>query len=504
MTTVYQFTSSPPVPSPFQLPVYLDPASDYNSQMYEYMLLQQYQHDYQQQLQQYQQWYQEQYQQLYDMAYGQPSVSEVSGYQIPGDRSAIYQPPMRRTTTATSAYSSGSSDNLRSKQEKKPPSFQPDKYYPEKFIVDRVVDDYDQTVLAEMINCDPRTAWNRANELCSPPDQTPTGQETNIDDIVFFADASARRITEERNNRAKDVAQWSKMQKNPSAWRSGVAITWNIPASSPLNNTSNNAKDNNESTGTWHLATDKITPIQGLQWRAQNEAAYQIFGLQHFNQAELLGILFALERAVSIYRAYFDNINEEIDNDECQGINKGLSKSITILTDSKPAMWDLTGDNWRTDRIRADSEYWKLRRSNNKKIVTQAKKCMKMLRSLGVAVKIQWCPGHNDVAGNEWVDGLSRVVRGMSSRFKKNKNGEDIVRSECEEDGWEEMGLEGVKKEMVVDTGLGVFYTPDYDDFLVEETSEADASGSDSGSSVGDTNEAGSDDEPVIVEPAQE
>lgn len=312
-----------------------------------------------------------------------------------------------------------------------------------------------------MINSDPQTAWTMANNLCFRHQPIPAEE---VDDIVFFTDASARRLTESRFNRDRGVLQWLKMLENPVEWRFGVAITWDIPPSSALYNSSKQAAPKTKSTGAWHSETDDVKPIQDVEWKAPNEAAYQISGVQHYNQAELMGILFALERAVTIYRTHYHNISKSIDNGDYRPATRKLTNSITILTDSKPAMWDLTGENWHTDSIRTGSDYWILRQENTKRIVLQAKKYMKILRSMKVAVTIQWVPGHCGVFGNEWVDGLSRFARLLPPRFG---NGSSSMEEEgngneraCEEDGWEDMGLMWVEKAMVVDTGLGLNYDP--------------------------------------------
>ena len=77
-------------------------------------------------------------------------------------------------------------------------------------------------------------------------------------------------------------------------------------------------------------------------------------GLQHYNQAELLGVALALQRAVYIFR---------------QSPPQQTLRSIAVLTDSKAAMWDLTGDNWHTNSVKTGSEYWTLREENTTGIV---------------------------------------------------------------------------------------------------------------------------------------
>lgn len=197
------------------------------------------------------------------------------------------------------------------------------------------------------------------------------------------------------------------MKQNPEKWRAGVAIAWDVKGSSVLHR-----RQIRSMMGEWrdehytHSPRGVDTPKPS--WYASHEAAWQETGLQHFNQAELLGVTLALQRAVDTLRKPPDS----------QSVPKPISRSVTILTDSKPAMWDLIGDNWHTNSVRTESEYWAIRAANTAVMLAEAIGYMRELRDMNVRVRISWVPGHMGVPGNEWVDGLSRFARISGSRFK--------------------------------------------------------------------------------------
>ncbi|KAM7198350.1 hypothetical protein V8F33_005141 [Rhypophila sp. PSN 637] len=242
------------------------------------------------------------------------------------------------------------------------------------------------------------------------------------------------------------------MQANPVEWRSAVAIAW-IVSSSPDINFCFTSEGTGCEVGSWIPKSTRVgVPTSyhrpAEDWKPVHEAAWQVAGLQHFQQAELLGLLFALNRAVYI----FQQLDAELQEQERTGTRNCPKKTITILTDSKPAMWDLTGFNVRTEAERTKSDYWVSREANTRNIVQKAKESMQILRELDVEIKIQWTPGHSNVPGNEWVDKMSRRVRLAPSRIRP----ESLLRVSNfklrDEACWFTKGLDWVKHAIVVDT----------------------------------------------------
>lgn len=273
---------------------------------------------------------------------------------------------------------------------------------PYKHCVDQILDT-DGTPVGEIINRDTTSARNAALGLCFPNDHT-----SSQEDIVFWTDASYKMITESKSTHDQ-VKQWEQMKQEPEKWHAGVAIAWSVTHSSGLSRHQKHGQ-----TGGWrdehYTHTPRSISTPKPLWHASHEAAWQITGLQHFNQAELLGITLALHRAVDIFR--------QAPSVHLSGHSQPTPRSIAIFTDSKAAMWDLTGDNWHTNNVKTESEYWTLREANTAAIVAEAKGYMRQLRDMNVRAKISWVPGHVGVPGNEWVDGLSRFARISGSRFR--------------------------------------------------------------------------------------
>ncbi|KAM7215928.1 hypothetical protein V8F06_008686 [Rhypophila decipiens] len=327
------------------------------------------------------------------------------------------------------------------------------KHKSQKHIVNTVLAE-DGSALAELIHFDTTRARDQAIGLCTQ-NQRVVPRPSSFVDVVFFTDASARGTTKSTDPN-QCINEWDRMQANPAEWRSGVAIAWTVSSSSKR--FCSILAGSTKAVGSWPSPSYcRAMYSAGQRWKPTGVASWQIAGLQHFQQAELLGILFALERGVEILRHEAQIAQREAMS---QGLNPPYTptptaKTITILTDSKPAMWDLTGFNVTTDAERTNSEYWVSREANTRSIVHQAKSKMKMLRGLGAEIKIQWTPGHSDVPGNEWVDMLSRTTRLAPSRFRPETSFSNLPQDEAEGNTF---GLEKVKKATVLDSWVHITF----------------------------------------------
>jgi len=166
-----------------------------------------------------------------------------------------------------------------------------------KHCVDRIFDT-DGTSIGEIVNRDTDSARSFALDLCFPKSQS------RGEDIVFWTDASYGSITESKSGAHGQVKQWDQMKQNPEKWRAGVAIAWDVAHSSGLRR-----RQHRVNTGAWRdeyytLLSPPRAPNNHhhSSWHANHEAAWQVTGLQHYNQAELLGVTLALQRAVDILR----------------------------------------------------------------------------------------------------------------------------------------------------------------------------------------------------------
>ncbi|KAK4209137.1 hypothetical protein QBC37DRAFT_486328 [Rhypophila decipiens] len=306
------------------------------------------------------------------------------------------------------------------------------KHKSQKHIVNTVLAE-DGSALAELIHFDTTRARDQAIGLCTQ-NQRVVPRPSSFVDVVFFTDASARGTTKSTDP-DQCINEWDRMQANPAEWRSGVAIAWTVSSSSKR--FCSIFAGSTKAVGSWPSPSYcRAMYSAGQRWKPTGVASWQIAGLQHFQQAELLGILFALERGVEILRHEAQIAQREAMS---QGLNPPYTptptaKTITILTDSKPAMWDLTGFNVTTDAERTNSEYWVSREANTRSIVHQAKSKMKILRELGAEIKIQWTPGHSDVPGNELWGGKPAEQTATAEAVEI-----DIINNKTEEEPHEMM-----------------------------------------------------------------
>ncbi|KAK3321738.1 hypothetical protein B0H66DRAFT_531106 [Apodospora peruviana] len=171
--------------------------------------------------------------------------------------------------------------------------------------------------------------------------------------------------------------RWKQMKASPSKFAAGLAIAWDCG---------------------FHGSS-------GLSgWYPLHHGAWQVTGLQHVDQAELLAVSMALDKAI-----------EATQHNPVVAV-----QNVTIFTDSKSILLHLGGKHWFDDAKRVDNEYWDARDFNMGVIKSMVKQRLHMLSYMGVCLlrcagsrAMLKCPETNGLTSRVGMRGflLARVLR---------------------------------------------------------------------------------------------